>query len=237
MKIAIILNGVMRYLEPTSSVIKLSLDDYIRVVDSLNESFKGYDVDIYYHTWNSATEYIYNQDEWNEKLRVKENIVKIIFEDQLTYNDVCQLPKNSYSLSQRNNYSCMSIYNCFKALRTLVDAVKESGRSYDYILRIRNDVIFKTNVERMMHEAEGGKLCVPDVYGNMYGPNDHMLFSRAEHQLRVFDKTLEEIKAIVGCSHDQEHVTYKIVTECGRYEVHKFHVSVYEILREVYGRK
>ena len=221
--VAVIVNGCIRDLMNAPITLE-DFSEYKRIISSINALLQDFKtVHIYYHTWNpcpatnvSVHEYAYNKEKFIEEFQSLPNIHTLLFENQYTAEslDALQAPYTQQAIANNYQYkqTRTAIYNCFLAFHQLCTAVKSSGIAYDYILRMRNDLLIDfANFSEIVENADNDMLCMPPNTWCFLNPNytnDHWLFGKAGHILTAFsDRSFDELKTIVASSWNQEEAT------------------------------
>lgn len=215
--LAIIINGCIRD----------NIHEYIKVINNLINKFEYYYIiDIYFHTWDtfektnvSKHEYSYDKELLLKSLYSIKNIKVIIdkpFIDK--YYDENNFPYNMFNVSVNYKYkqSRTSIYNCSFAYNSLINAVNESKKKYDYILRCRNDLFLNINdINNLNHKISNDYICIPpNLWYNVKHTflNDHFVIAKSEIIMSGLFSTTEEIKDIVKKSWNGEEVMYNLLS-------------------------
>ena len=253
--VAVIINGCVRPLR--ISEINRYLEDfteYKRVIEHINILLKDFQtVHIYYHTWDPMpatnipnAEYAYNKDKLIRELSDLSNIKQLIFEEPYTSSYLDSInAKYVKSIIQQNfihKASRTSIYSVFKAYSTLSNTVIASGIHYDYILRMRNDVLIDfSDFQTVLTKADEHYLCLPPNcwsvpkdkwYSETNRINDHWLFGLSNYVIpAICYSSLDEFTEIVGASHDAEELTGTYIHRVGR-PLYIIPVSSYLLLNE-----
>jgi hypothetical protein len=243
--VAVILNGCIRNLDNVDcSDILENFSGYQKVIDEIKYLLKDFQVvHIYYHTWNSFDTtniklgtFAYNKEKFYSDINLI--VYKLILEDQYTQDqlDEMQVPitKQFQNISNPPKANRTSIYNCFKAYKSLCDNVKNSGIHYDYILRSRNDLVVEfMNFKDIIQKSDENYICIPvrniDKENEPIFTNDHFAFGKAEIMLTAFSySSFDEFKLIVNTAWNQEEINFTYLSKCA--PIFRATVSSYNIL-------
>ena len=235
--IAVIVNGCIRD----------SMENYSNVIHNINLYLYMYDVSIYIHTWEpfpqtniSIHQYYYNKEEYIKIMKSLPNVKEIIFEQQKTDEElnILKIPHNKLTLSggEKASKECRNaIFNCFTAFKSLLDFIKNNNIEYDYLLRVRNDLIININdFNPIIEHADNNELCIPPNYwcGEPY-KNDHWVFGKYNILKDIL--TYDDIEHYINYSKDswnQEELTFKFLSKNNNLIYIFNNISKYLILHE-----
>jgi len=203
--------------------IRDTIENYTIIIHNINSYLNIFDVSIYIHTWEpfsitnkSIHQYNYNKEEYIKIMKSLPNVKDIIFEQQKTDEElnILGVPYNKLTLSGGENASkeCRnSIFNCFTAFKTVLDFLKINNLEYDYLLRVRNDLIVNINdFNPIIEHADNNELCIPPNYwcGEPY-KNDHWVFGKYNILKDILTyKSIEEYINKATISWNQEELTH-----------------------------
>jgi hypothetical protein len=203
--------------------IRDSIENYVMVIKNINTYLHMFDVSIYIHTWEpfpitnkSIHQYNYNKEEYIKLMKSLPNVNSIIFEQQKTDEElnILGIPYNKLTLSggEKASKECRnSIFNCFTAFKSLLEKIKSTNTEYDYLLRVRNDLIININdFNPIIEHANNNELCIPPNYwcGEPY-KNDHWVFGK--YNILKYILTYNSIQEYIDktrISWNQEELTH-----------------------------
>jgi hypothetical protein len=227
--------------------IRDSVENYATVIYNINSYLNMFDVSIYIHTWEpfpitnkSIHQYNYNKEEYIKIMKSLPNVKDIIFEQQQIDEElnILRIPYNKLTLSggeKANKESRIAIFNCFTAFKSLLDFIKNNNIQYDYLLRVRNDLIVDiNNFNHIIEHADNNELCIPPNYwcGEPY-KNDHWVFGKYNILKDIL--TYDNIEHYINFSKDswnQEDLTFKFLLRNNNLIYIFNNISNYLILHE-----
>jgi hypothetical protein len=191
-------------------------------------------------------EYAYNKDKLIRELSDLSNIKQLIFEEPYTssYLDSIDAKYSQSIIKHHYKYKSArtSIYSMFKSYKTLCNTVIASGIHYDYILRMRNDVLIDfSDFQKVLVKADEHYLCLPpncwsvpkhNWYSETHHVNDHWLFGLSNYVISaICYSSLDEFTEIVGASYNGEELTGTYIHKVGR-PLYIIPISSYLLLNE-----
>lgn len=171
--------------------IRDSISKYADVIYNINSYLYIFNIDIYIHTWEpfpntnkKIHQYNYNKEEFINEMQKIPNVKKILFEKQKTDEELnlLNIPYNKLTLSAPNaSYECRNaIFNCFTAYKSLLEKIKSTNIKYDYLLKVRNDLLIGIDsFDNIIEHANNNELCIPPNYWcDTKYYNDHWIFAK-----------------------------------------------------------